>query len=283
MSENLKDGISESENLQEKIKVFESVSKMDFNTYYNKYLPKLIYYCNKFVKDDELAFDYAQESIITALEKIDSYDVNRGAEIHTWIYTIARNHTLQKIKKSQKLPTVSMDVKFDDDGNTIKSFLCDDTERKIESKNLENLNELKVDIILKCMDKLKDPHKRVINMREIQNLSYKDISEKMGEEVIFKFSSNGSREQKLPNELSKVIEIENINGEPLDINEYYIWTKNGKTTQFYDMISMPKGQYIIKGWSPLNLSTVKSQIRNSRLKLQEMVKSDFEKLNRMYL
>ena len=49
-----------------------------------------------------------------------------------------------------------------------------------DQNNFENILERKADIMKTEMKKLKDPYKTVIEMREIEKMAYKEISEKLG-------------------------------------------------------------------------------------------------------
>lgn len=267
------------DNFKSKVENFESKTNKNFDEYYEKYLPKLTHYCKKFCKDNELALDYAQESFIVAIEKIDFYDSSK-AVFSTWLYRIARNHVLQILKKEKRMPTVSMDIKVDEEGTTIKDFLEDDTEIKIERMELENLNDMKSKIILKCISKLKEPHRKVMRMREVKQMSYKDISISMGEDKKFKVSSDGVSRNKLPKEFLNIKSVLDSEGD--EFKKFKIYNIKGKNKDLYNAISLPKGDYEVKVFIPLNLSTVKSQIRNSRIKLKEMVKKDFNILDSMY-
>ena len=75
---------------------------------------------------------------------------------------------------------------------------------------------------------------------------------------------------------------------------YYIENSAGEFVDFEilsrdkdDLISsikLPKKDYyFISGLTPYNISTIKSQIRNGRKLLQEMVQKEFMYLNEMYL
>jgi RNA polymerase sigma factor (sigma-70 family) len=141
----------------------------DFTFFYEKYYPKLIYYTNKLCQNTQKAEDLTTEAFIIAFQKVDKYDIEK-AQFSTWLFTIARNLTLQDLKTSKK--TISMDVKVDEDGTTMKDFLQ-------EEESLEYLHDISVDkakIMKEHISKLKEPYKKVIEMREIKQMAYKDIA-----------------------------------------------------------------------------------------------------------
>jgi len=274
------------------IKKFKEKTGQDFNKFYKKYLPKLVYYTTKYCQDSDEAMDYAEESFISALEKIDSYNSEK-AGFSTWLFVIARNHVFQHIKKKKRIPTISMDTTVDDEGSTIKEFIPSDEEESHLDNERSHLNSKKANIMLENIEKLKSPYKLVIKMREIDEMSYKDIASKLGNDVIFNVNVRGSLVKnesdevlevvKLPKELSEVYEVIDSNGE---LVKFKLIGGDTKKTSFFTHIAFDPNlngsNFTVKGRFPKNLSTVKSQIRNGRLKLQDMVKEDFQRLDDMY-
>ena len=114
---------------------------------------------------------------------------------------------LQDIKNSKK--TMSLDIEIDEEGTTMKDFIQEEESQEY----LHNLMSQKADIMKRRIAELKEPYRRVIEMREIKKMQYKDIADEL----------------------------------------------------------------------KLNLSTVKSQIRNGRSILMKETEKEFELLDDMYL
>lgn len=159
-------------NFNSQEKIFKEKTGKDFSFFYQKYYPKLIYYTNKMVNDQQKAEDISTDSFLVAFEKIDKYE-NDKSQFSTWLFTIAKNLALQVIKDNKK--TMSIDVEIDDEGTTIKDFI---QEEIIEDDQL-SLYELKGEVMLKHISELKEPYRQVIEMRELQEMSYKEIAEKL--------------------------------------------------------------------------------------------------------
>lgn len=262
-------------NLKEQINRFEELTNKKFIEFHDKYLPKLVYYCLRYFKNDEdKATDNAQDSLLIALSKIESYDPDKAA-FSTWLFTIARNEALQKIKKDSRIPTVSMDVKVDEEGTTIKEFLEDSSQEDNFVREEDILNKKKSIILKKCISKLKPNFKQVIEMRDINNMTYKDIAISLGEDRTFEIESNGEY-VKLPLDANKIYSLKDWEG-----NEVSYETDIKTDSPFYTHIRFI-GKCKLEARFPFNLSTIKSRIRGGRLKLQEMVREDFKKLNDMY-
>lgn len=158
------------QSFSEKEKLFKERTGKDFITLYKKYHPKLIYFTSKICNDRKRAEDLSTDSFMVALDKIDLYDKSK-AQFSTWLFTIARNLSFQEKKKNNK--SVSLDVEYDNDGTTMKSFISNDEE---EGESRYDIINKKANIMKEYIPKLKEPYKTVIEMREIKKMSYKDIA-----------------------------------------------------------------------------------------------------------
>ena len=148
---------------------FKEQTGNDFSFFYKKYHPKLVYFTSRMCNDQQRAEDVTAESFITAFEKIDKYDREKS-QFSTWLFTIARNKMLQDIKDEKK--KVSIDTEFDDEGTTLKDFIHEEE----SFEHIHDLTSKKSEIMLKHIQELKQPYKMVMEMREINKMSYKDIA-----------------------------------------------------------------------------------------------------------
>lgn len=162
---------SEQENL------FKEKTGGDFTFFYKKYYPKLIYYTAKMCGDHQKAEDVTTESFLTAFEKIDKYEKEK-AQFSTWLFTIARNILLQDIKTSKR--NVSIDTEIDEEGTTLKDFIQEDNS---DSNINQNLVDRKAEIMKKHISNLKEPYRKVIEMRELKKMAYKDIADELGKNL----------------------------------------------------------------------------------------------------
>lgn len=257
--------------------LFKERTGRDFNFFYEKYYPKLLYYTSKMAQSANLdvtkAEDVSTESFLTAFEKIEKYHKDK-AQFSTWLFTIGKNLMLQVIKQEQK--TLSLDVPVDEEGTTMKDFL----ENEESEQEVHDLIQMKADIMLEKISQLKSPYKEVIRMRELDGMVYKDIACELGTDVDFKFQSEGE-EKDLPMEISKLYQILDSSGNI--VNDFSLIEGDTKKTPFYTKLKIKEGEYTISARNPKSLSTVKSQIRNGRLKLISETEKDFEILDEMYM
>lgn len=156
----------------EQEKIFKERTGKDFATLYQKYYPKLIYFTSRICKDLQKAEDISTDSFMIALEKIDKYEKDKS-QFSTWLFTIAKNLTLQNIKVDNR--SISLDIEFDDEGTTLKDFIQEEE----SNEGIFNIHIKKAEIMKKHISELKEPYKTVIMMREIDKMQYKDIADKL--------------------------------------------------------------------------------------------------------
>ncbi len=156
----------------EQEKVFKERTGKDFSSLYKKYYPKLIYYTAKMCNDQQKAEDISTDSFIVAFEKIEKYEKEK-AQFSTWLFTIAKNLVLQDIKNSKK--TMSLDIELDEEGTTMKDFIQEEE----SEEHLHELSSKKSEIMKNHISNLKNPYKKVIEMREIKKMAYKDIADEL--------------------------------------------------------------------------------------------------------
>jgi RNA polymerase sigma factor (sigma-70 family) len=228
--------------------------------------------CQSSKLDTAKAEDISTESFLIAFEKIEKYEKEKS-QFSTWLFTIAKNLMLQEIKNEQK--TISMDVQVDEEGTTMKDFLQEEE----SDQHLQDLIQMKADIMMKKISELKEPYKQVIQMREINKMVYKDIASDLGDDVTFTILISNEVEQ-LPMELSKVYSI--LDSDKKNVTDFNLIEGDTKKTPFFTQINLNPGSYQIFGRRPKPLSTIKSQIRNGRALLIEATEKEYRILDEMY-
>lgn len=161
----------------EKEKLFKERTGKEFTQLYEKYYPKLIYFTNRICNDPQKAEDISTDSFMIALDKIEKYEREKS-QFSTWLFTIAKNLTLQCLKNEKK--TISLDIEFDEEGTTMKDFITIEDET---DTNKYDVVERKSEIMKKYMHTLKEPYKTVIKMREVDGMAYKDIADRLGKNL----------------------------------------------------------------------------------------------------
>ena len=150
---------------------FQSGDERAYIELVNRYRDRLINFVYPFLGDFEQAEDVVQETMLKLYEKKHYY--REIAKFSTWIYTIARNlaNTELRKKKRRKTTYISRMAK-DDRQYDIPAVQAD------LNQNLQN--EFIRDRIHAAIKELPEHFKTVIILRDIQELSYDDISNIVG-------------------------------------------------------------------------------------------------------
>lgn len=294
----LNDNLSEDYSLETQMEIFKEKTGHDFLTFYKKYLPKLVYHNNKYLRDEAVAEDIAMDAILKSLKKIDDYNPEK-ARYSTWLFTISKNECIQYLNKNNKM--ISVDKFVDEEGTTIKDFLPDTGSEDQYMLDIENLNVKKGKLVESKIEELKDPYKKVIKLRHFEKKSYREITIILREKekltvtnsffdpnhyqqfdgISYGVLSLVDPEKKKNDELVKFYSIKNISDNKGNKVDFRVIERD--KDGLISKIAIPKGNFTIEGEVPFNMSTLKSQIRNGRLNLRDMVKKDFENLDRFFL
>ena len=156
--------------------LFKERTGKDFSTLYTKYYPTLIYFTSRICNDTQKAEDISTDSFMIALDKIHKYEREKS-QFSTWLFTIAKNLTLQDLKNSKR--SISLDIQFDEEGTTMKDFIHEEENESY----LHDVYEKKADVLKKHINGLKEPYKTVIEMREVKKMAYKDIADQLGKNL----------------------------------------------------------------------------------------------------
>ena len=134
----------------------------------NRYKDKLINFIFNYLGDLESSEDVVQETMIKLYLKKHYY--REIAKFSTWLYTIAKNLAKTELRKRKQRKTTFL-----------SQFSKHDKTYELPSNDPEPGQEIQTDIVNKiirdAVDQLSEKFKIVIVLRDIQGLSYEDISE----------------------------------------------------------------------------------------------------------
>ncbi len=133
---------------------------------YQKMVFRYVY--SKFHNYDE-ALDITQEIFIMSIEALASF--RRAAKFSTWLYSIMVNYCKNYQKKSSRYSTVPINITKGDDEYDIQ--LPDERENPED----EVITNDSLRIVKEEINKLPEDYKEIILMRDIEGLSYNEISE----------------------------------------------------------------------------------------------------------
>ena len=137
----------------------------------NRYRDKLYNFVYHFLGDLEQAEDIVQDTMLKLYQKKHYY--KEIAKFSTWIYTIAKNLSNSELRKRKRRKTFTLSELSKDKPNYELMDKGIATEKKIESEfNLEKINQ--------AIQRLSKSFRTVIILRDIEKLSYSEISNIVG-------------------------------------------------------------------------------------------------------
>jgi len=126
--------------------------------------------------NSEDASDMTQEAFIKAYNSLQSF---RGdSKFSVWIYRIATNVCLDFLRSKSRRPTVSLSVE-DNDGEDVQLDVADES----QSPELLLDRQMTRDSVRRGLETLSPEYRQILLLREIQGLSYDEISQALGLEV----------------------------------------------------------------------------------------------------
>lgn len=146
-----------------------------FEILVQRYKNPLTNYVFRFIGDYEACLDIVQETMIKVFRYKDSY--SSIAKFSTWIYTIAGNLARTEYQKRKRKKIFSINAYGEDKDENY--------EIPDESYMPDQITDsgIKDEIIQQALLKVSDAYREVVILRDIQDLSYEEISEVTGVSV----------------------------------------------------------------------------------------------------
>lgn len=155
------------EDLMEK---FQSGYEQAFNLLVNRYQDRLHNFLYRYTHNHQDCEDLVQETFFRVFRSRHSYE--RIAKFSTWMYTIAINLAKSLYKKKKRMTKVTIHKDPDD---------SEDRPMKLEDTDIlpdDLLHEkMCMDELEKALMELSEDFREVVVLRDIQQLSYEEISE----------------------------------------------------------------------------------------------------------
>jgi RNA polymerase sigma-70 factor (ECF subfamily) len=133
------------------------------------YKDKVFQLCYRMIGNIHEAEDLAQEAFIRAYINIDSYHMDK--KFSTWLYRIATNLSIDRIRKKKPDVFLDAEVKGTDGLTMYSQFAADVNTPEHEVESLELQQTVQEEIL-----KLPDIYRAVIVLKYIEELSLKEIS-----------------------------------------------------------------------------------------------------------
>ena len=149
------------------IKKFQEGDVGAYNQLVFRFKDRLLNFIYRFVNDLDLAEDLVQDTLLKLYTHKDSYQ--EIAKFSTWLYTIAANLARTELRKKKRRKTFSVTELSREDREFIIVSSDVDPSEDLSSQNFERNIQL-------ALAELPDDFKTIIILRDIQELSYDEIS-----------------------------------------------------------------------------------------------------------
>ena len=149
------------------IKKFQDGDVGAFNQIVYRYKDRLLNFIYRFLNDLDRSEDLVQDTLLKLYTHKDSY--KEIAKFSTWLYTIAANLARTELRKIKRRKTFSVtELSYDD-----REFIIESNDVGPGEENLSHNFEKNVQ---RALAELPDDFKTIIILRDIQELSYDEIS-----------------------------------------------------------------------------------------------------------
>ena len=145
-------------------KVASSGDKEAFNTLFRFYAPRVKSYCFRLGADSSGAEEVTQEAMVLVWKNASQYNASL-ASASTWIFTIARNLSIDRFRKSRRPQFDPNDPLFVPDGEPAPDALIE---------RLQTEESLR-----KIMETLSSNERNVLMLSFYENLSHSEISKQL--------------------------------------------------------------------------------------------------------
>lgn len=157
---------------EELIKEFQDSNTLEaYEILVKRYKDPLMNFVYRFVGDRDACTDIVQDTMIKFYLNKDSY--RSFAKFSTWIYTIAGNLAKNELKRRRRRVIFSISNSDDERTPQIEDKMFLSPEKLTDG-------EIRSEIIEKALLKVKPVYREVVILRDIQDLSYEEISEITG-------------------------------------------------------------------------------------------------------
>lgn len=151
---------------------FQAGKETAFNELVRRYNDRLHNFLYRYTQNHQDCEDLVQETFLRVHKSRHSYE--RIAKFSTWMYTIAINLSKSLYKKKSRMSLVSIHKDASDE-DSYEMILEDDVilqDEKLHQKN-------SMEALQAALDSLQDEFREVVVLRDIEQLSYEEISEKL--------------------------------------------------------------------------------------------------------
>lgn len=130
---------------------------------YNRYIDLIFGVCMKYYKDEEKSKDGVMEIFESLVVKVKKHEIGY---FKGWLYTVVRNHCLEKIRKNSKTLTVELS------NNNVYS-------EGVFHPEYDDEKEQTFIALEKCMEQLPEMQRKCVDFFYLKKKSYNEIAEEL--------------------------------------------------------------------------------------------------------
>ncbi len=152
----------------ELVAAFQGGDEQAFVTIVDRYKLRLMRLAQSVVHNEQDALDIVQEALIKVYRKLGAF---RGSSsLYTWLYRVVMNHAIDFVRRRPSVAICSSD-------DLMYELADRDTSTRPDRQALNKELHAR---IFDAVDSLPEKQRRVVILREVECLSYKEIAEVLG-------------------------------------------------------------------------------------------------------
>lgn len=128
------------------------------------------------IRDREESWDLTQDIFVKVYRHLDSFEGN--SSLYTWIYRIAVNLCIDHLRRKRIVKVEYDDTRAQGEPSDVVFPLMSQTDSEAPPKRL--LREELMAKVNTALEQLSPKHKQMIILREVEGLSYQEISDVLG-------------------------------------------------------------------------------------------------------
>lgn len=144
-----------------------------FNRLIERYQDRLYTVAYRLMGDRDTASDMAQEALITAYRKLDTYS---GGNFQAWLSRIVTNRCYDELRKQKRQRTESLDDSPTGEDGAWVADSAPTPERALQDNELQQA-------IQNCIQRLSPDHRAVLVMSDVEDMPYQEIADALNANV----------------------------------------------------------------------------------------------------
>lgn len=142
----------------------------------NRYQKRAFQVAYGYVRNEEDAQDLVQDAFVKAYRSLERFEL--GSSFYAWFHRIVVNVCIDHHRKQKKRHSLEYDDSYVRKDASNEHTLSTDMRDEIPDRNYEAREMYQV--VDKALSSLSDKHREVLMLREVQQLSYEEISQATG-------------------------------------------------------------------------------------------------------